>query len=130
MTAVKTTNLNANNDLLKASINNNINQILILKKNVNSIFKNFNHTLNNDDHFNNILKKLNTSINDLSNYKNYKNNQLSQLVKFKNDFNKVKSNQNMMLLFTLPNILLRMYELGLVNEMIYLLILYLELQNI
>ena len=126
LTAVKTTNLNANNDLLKASINNNINQILILKKNVNSIFKNFNHTLNNDDHFNNILKKLNTSINDLSNYKNYKNNQLSQLVKFKNDFNKVKSNQNMMLLFTLPNILLRMYELGLVNEMIYLLILYLN----
>lgn len=50
LTAVKTTNLNPNNDLLKASINNNINQILILKKNVNSIFKNFNHTLNNDDH--------------------------------------------------------------------------------
>lgn len=32
LTAVKTTNLNPNNDLLKASINNNINQILILKK--------------------------------------------------------------------------------------------------
>ncbi|SGZ40928.1 uncharacterized protein HGUI_03128 [Hanseniaspora guilliermondii] len=125
----KTTNLTIDNDLLKASINNNINQILVLKKNINSIFKSFDNVIHNDHQFNNILGKLNNAINDLSNYKNYKNNQMNQLVKFKNDFNKVTNNHNIVLLFTLPNIVFRLYELNLDNELIHLLILYLNYKN-
>lgn len=129
LSSSKTTDLTIDNDLLKASTNKNINQILVLKKNINSIFKGFDNIINNDHEFSNILGKLNTAVNDLSNYKNYKHNQMSQLVKFKNNFNKVTNNHNIVLLFTLPNIVLRLYELNLDDELIHLLILYLNYKN-
>lgn len=126
LSSSKTTNLAIDSDLLKASTNKKINQILVLKKNINSIFKGFDNVINNDHEFNNILGKLNAAVNDLSNYKNYKHNQMSQLVKFKTNFNKVTNNHNIVLLFTLPNIILRLYELNLNNELIHVLILYLN----
>lgn len=115
---------------LQTVIQSNFNDILVLKSNLDSILKNYASFLKGDTHYNHNYESLKNGFGELTRMANETHNEIGSLNDFLNNFDKIKENKTVMNLLSLPNLVLTLFELGRIDEMINILVLYDDYKNL
>lgn len=115
---------------LQNVIQSNFNDILVLKSNLDSILKNYDAFLKGDTHYNHNYESLKNGFGELTRMANETHNELGTINDFLNNFDKIKENKSVMNLLCLPNLVLTLFELGRIDEMINILVLYDDYKNL